>query len=549
MWCLDDAQIDCVGEKSRLKGLSVIIVATVMLASSLLLAAGGTLSQAFAAENAALAPSAVPMAAQSGGTVEFDTVDIASGTGSVVWNAATNTITLKNTSINMGKQSETYQYASYAIHANGQAVSPTPTVTLKLVGNSTITCTREEYMSAAIGIENANLKITGTGTLTITAKESSYGISVDGNLTAASGTVNVTGGACGFRAGGKTVLSGAVLSSKNNEFAGIESTGAVTLSKGSLTVSNATDGIYSYDDVKLSGATVSTTQMSDAAIYAPNGGVAATAGKLVAKKCAYGLSVSKAITMSGKGATVSLNNIEQFGVFSDGLTMKAGKLSVSGCTMGVASFGTLKMTGGTLSVKGATGGAIDVAEGKLKVTGGSVTAKCTTGGFNALSAAKGVSVKAGCLKAAGGVLPKGVTFKSGGNTYVVNDDYAVTLKAYGSSKTKTTVNTLKYGKVTYYVTSIGAKAFATSAGKALKSLTIGGYVTSIGKNAFYGTAKLTKLNVQDFIFGAASLNKKAFAKCGKKSGAKLTVVCPEGAKKHVKKVFVAAGMSKKAKWA
>ena len=297
MRCLDDALIDCAGEKFRLKGLGVIIVATVMLASSLLLAAGGTLSQAFAVENAALAPSTVPMAAQSGGTVEFDTVDIASGKGSIVWNATTNTITLKNAVINMAKQSETYQYAPFAIHANGQAVSPTPTVTLKLVGNSTITCTREEYMSAAIGIENANLKITGTGTLTITAKESSYGISVDGNLTATSGAVNVTGGASGFRAGGKTVLAGATLSSKNNEFAGIESTGAITLSKGSLTVSNATDGIYSYDDVKLSGATVSTTQMSDAAIYAPTGGVAATAGKLVAKKCAYGLSVSKAVTI------------------------------------------------------------------------------------------------------------------------------------------------------------------------------------------------------------------------------------------------------------
>ena len=111
MRCLDDAQIDCAGEKFRLKGLGVIIVATVMLASSLLLAAGGTLSQAFAAENAALAPSAVPMAAQSGGTVEFDTVDIASSKGSVVWNATTNTITLKNASINMGKQSEAHRNA------------------------------------------------------------------------------------------------------------------------------------------------------------------------------------------------------------------------------------------------------------------------------------------------------------------------------------------------------------------------------------------------------------------------------------------------------
>lgn len=514
------------------------LVVLLTLTAALLLCA----PTAFAAESGDLAAGDLSLQAQAS-EVEFTKADVAKG--KVTWDKKTNTVTLANATIDLDKQTEGYLY--YALYIDGTDVYPTPTVTLKLVGTNTIKGNLDS-LSSAVYVTNANLNVTGTGTLNIQCPGASLSeIYVEGALTMASGTVNITGGQTGFSSTGAFTLSGAKLSVKDARGYAVQGKKNVILKKGSLAVDSAQyGGVYSDADIALNGATVSIAHVDGTAIYAWQGATTMKSGKLTIDACESGIWCKKAFTMSGSKTSIAMNELTYYGIRCDTFTMKDGKLKVADCANGIGSSGTLAMSGGTLSITKASSYGVEAYGGKVKISGGSATVKTTKTDNYAIYSDKGISCKPACLKAIVGHLSDGATFKSGGNTYVV-DKYSVTLKSYGASSTKPVVNTVKYGKVSYRVSTIGAKAFNTKKGRAIKSITLGSNIESIKANAFYGTSNLTKINAKNLSLYTIKLNKKAFAKCGKKNGAKLTITCKyDWQAERMKKLLVKGGLSKKA---
>ena len=97
---------------------------------------------------------------------------------------------------------------------------------------------------------------------------------------------------------------------------------------------------------------------------------------------------------------------------------------------------------------------------------------------------------------------KGTTFKVGGNTYRItdydpyDDDLGeVVLVKYGSTKTATTVNTVRYKGETFEVEAVGKNAFNNVRGHKVKSVKLGRNVDKVLAKAFYGCNKLSKLNM------------------------------------------------------
>ena len=414
--------------------------------------------------------------------------------GEVTWNALAKTITLNNATIKLGDKDD-------GIHIDGSSLDTLPTVTLKLVGTNTIVGNNQS-LSSGIYAEVKRLIIIGPGTLNIKCAGCFQGICVDGTLDAQSGAVTIYGAKYGIDTLGGVTLAGSRITINNTRTSGIDSGDTVSLKRGTLSVNGAKgDAISSFGDVVVSGASVSMLHCSETGIHANESAV----------------------------------------------NVKSGKLVISDCKRGVCSDEGFSMTGGSVSVTRAKSSAIVALNGKAEISKGSVTAKCTSTNEYAIRASKGVMNKPSCLKAIVGLLDKGASFAVNNNTYVMAGDGNVILKSYGATSTKPEVNEVKFGNVNYSVTGIGAKAFATKRGRAITAITLGVPIESIGANAFYGTSRLTKLNIEDFYFDQASLNKKAFSKCGKNGGAGLKVYCEYAFDtKDAKKTLTKAGLSPKA---
>ena len=218
----------------------------------------------------------------------------------------------------------------------------------------------------------------------------------------------------------------------------------------------------------------------------------------------------------------------------------SGSLTINDASYGVKSRGNITIKSGMYSMDASHNG---FTCKKMYVKGGKL--RSVAGGSYAVRA-DGMSNSVSQLGYINGMLPKGATFKCGGNTYQVNSNagYA-TLTKYGSSKTSTTVNTVNFG-YSYRVDTIGASAFAKSK---IKKATIGPNVSTVKKNAFYKTGKLTKLTIMDYSrWYPVTFQSKALTKAGKKSGKKLTVMVQTYKRaKDVKSVLRKAGLNKKAK--
>ncbi len=120
------------------------------------------------------------------------------------------------------------------------------------------------------------------------------------------------------------------------------------------------------------------------------------------------------------------------------------------------------------------------------------------------------------------------------------------------SKVKTIGSKAFYGckklsKVTLgkNVTSIGNSAFQSC--EALKKITIPSKVTKIGSKAFYNCKKLTSMIVKTTKLKNKSIGKNAFKNMGSSNYKKTTVKVPKKQLNAYKKLFVKAGLSKKAK--
>ncbi len=516
------------------------------LAASFCLALGFGAPSALAAQDEALSVGNAQLSAQATSKVMHRFADVASGT--VAWDASTNTVTMTNATIDLDKQSSKYVY--YGISVDGELEYPTPTITLKLVGANVIKG-GGTTLSGAVYVNDANLKVVGPGSLTTQCPGATYACHVDGSLTAESGTMSVMGGNSGFHCEENFLLSGAKLSVKDTRGSGVNAEGKVTLRKGSLTVNGAQyNGVYADSGpISLSGAKVAISNAKYAGIYTSQGAVSITAGTLTIAKCESGVSCDKAFAIGGKSTKATMSSLESSGVYSDGFTMKAGKLTVKSCGYGVSSKSSASVSGGTLSITGASEVGLQAMDGTLRVKGGSATVKCTKSNVYALYGSKKVLTKPSSLKAIKGTVGAGATIKANGSTYVVGDYGDVMLKSYGSSKKSVSVNAVWYGGRSYDIETIAAKAFATKQGKALTALALGKNVRTIGANAFKGTSSLKTLNIANFYYYSASMNKKAFAQCGKAGGADLTVRCKYNWEcKSAREKLTAAGLSHRARF-
>jgi len=469
--------------------------------------------------------------------------------GSVTWDAKTKTVTMKNATINLDKQGSDEK--TCAIFVSGKEVDPTPTVTLKLVGTNTITGTGKNLV-AGVFVEEADLKIVGTGSLNIQMPAQSLGVYAGDNLNAASGKVTVTGSRNGIFCDDAFTLSGAKISLKNTASTALIANEDAVFKKGSLTVKGvkAGHGILVDDGFALSGATVNISGVSEKETVLVNEAAKVTAGTMTLSNGSVGISCSKSFTLNGSKAKVSINSMKSTGLVAKGVVCKAGTLSAKNCKYGIYSKSAVQITGGKVNISKASETGIYAEGGKIQITGGAASVQCASADKYALYSDKGISTKPTCLKSMKGAMTKGASFKVGGSTYQVNNGTSnVTLKAFAPSKktSKVTVDTVTFGGWGYAVNAIGAGAFNTKQGAAVTSLTLGQRVASVDANAFSNTKKLTKMTVKRASSSKWKLNKKAFAQCGKNSGKGLTVKAASSADaKKLKRLFVKAGMSAKA---
>ena len=90
-------------------------------------------------------------------------------------------------------------------------------------------------------------------------------------------------------------------------------------------------------------------------------------------------------------------------------------------------------------------------------------------------------------------------------------------------------NTVTISGITYKVTAIATKAFASN--KKLTQVTIGKQVTSIGTKAFYGCKNLKKITIKTTNLTKSSIGSKVFKKIAKKA----VFTMPKSKKKEYKK--------------
>jgi len=139
------------------------------------------------------------------------------------------------------------------------------------------------------------------------------------------------------------------------------------------------------------------------------------------------------------------------------------------------------------------------------------------------------------------VLPKGSTFKTGGNSFRVTGGKTITVT--GTSKNKGTVTipaTVKKNGVTYKITAIKDKAFKN---KKISKIIIGANINTIGAQAFYNCKKLKNITIKSVNLKASKVGSKAF----KGTPKKITVKVPSKKKTAYKKWLFKKGINKKAK--
>ena len=127
----------------------------------------------------------------------------------------------------------------------------------------------------------------------------------------------------------------------------------------------------------------------------------------------------------------------------------------------------------------------------------------------------------------------GTRYKVNGNTYKVTKAGAEVslIQATAVAKTFTVPKTITAGKITYKVTSIGAKAFKNN--KKLKNVTIGANITKIANNAFYKCKVLKTVKINTVKLTKKTASKKAFNGVA----AKMVIKVPKKVKNSYGKIF------------
>lgn len=299
------------------------------------------------------------------------------GTGTVTYDASTNTLTLNGATIN----GVVDKYEGAGICYMG-SFDGTDTLNIKLVGQNTVNASYvSSGWSTAVKVSGANLNISGPGgTLNAISNVTadiygSAGIKVEpGNLTIESGTINASSSNAatyvyGISAEGGTVtITGGEVNATGAEVgdgpsSGIHGSGGVSISNAKVTATGGksekgdSTGIYSGDDLTISGTadiTANGAEGDNSAGIGAQGAVTISGGTINATgadaaKDSHGIGALGNVTISGGSVTATAGKAGNYslGIGAEGdLTMEGSlSLNASGEDCAVGAVKDIGLTG------------------------------------------------------------------------------------------------------------------------------------------------------------------------------------------------------------
>lgn len=271
-------------------------------------------------------------------------------------------------------------------------------VAVSLAGSSTLTSTGEDEEANAALFSDADLTISGDGSLTVNSV--SDGITSHDDLVILSGNIAVTAGDDGLRGKDSLVIEGGTITvdaagdALKSDQEEDETRGYIHISGGTLNLTAGDDGMQAQTDLVITGGETALVAEDDGLKSEVNlvvsGGATAVNGSYEGVESYYitveGGTLGVEATDDGINATSGTSTTTDIGgvVEEDDGAMFAvtgGEITVSAEGDGVDTNGSALVTGGTLTAFGSSGdreGALD-ANGSIVVDGGTVLAVGTTG--------------------------------------------------------------------------------------------------------------------------------------------------------------------------
>lgn len=206
-----------------------------------------------------------------------------------------------------------------------------------------------------------------------------YNISTGGGYPGKSLKTNMDGpGMMGGRPG-QVIQKSQTANSDTESRKGLKANGGILLINGTFNLSTNDDSIHSDGDILINGGTIN-LQAGDDGIHSETT-VTINGGSLNIKDSYEGIEGKNITLNNGKISLTSSDDSFNVNNSSGLLTINGGEVSLNAGGDGLDSNGSVKMTGGIVTVDGPTAnnnGAIDY-DGKFTITGGTVVASGSSG--------------------------------------------------------------------------------------------------------------------------------------------------------------------------
>ncbi len=250
----------------------------------------------------------------------------------------------------------------------------------------------------------------------------------------------------GLKAGGSVTVSGGSVTLDCADDA-IHADGSVTVKGGSVSVKTGDDGIHAAENVLVSGGTLTISESYEGVeaktITVSDGTVDVTASD-------DGMNATDGISEGGMPGMNMGGNTEDSDVY---ILISGGKLHVNAGGDGIDSNGTLKVTGGDVTVDGPTNsgnGALDAGSGST-ITGGTVIAVGSSG----------MAETFGESSSQGSILYNMQESHSAGEKITLKDSSGKVISEYTAQKTfnSVVISTPEIKKGSKYTLTVGSESY------------------------------------------------------------------------------------------
>ena len=250
----------------------------------------------------------------------------------------------------------------------------------------------------------------------------------------------------GLKAGGSVTVSGGSVTLDCADDA-IHADGSVTVKGGSVSVKTGDDGIHAAENVLVSGGTLTISESYEGVeaktITVSDGTVDVTASD-------DGMNATDGISEGGMPGMNMGGNTEDSDVY---ILISGGKLHVNAGGDGIDSNGTLKVTGGDVTVDGPTNsgnGALDAGSGST-ITGGTVIAVGSSG----------MAETFGESSSQGSILYNMQESHSAGEKITLKDSSGKVIAEYTAQKTfnSVVISTPEIKKGSKYTLTVGSESY------------------------------------------------------------------------------------------